>query len=275
MARFIAAATPQALARRIDARVLRGPREKAAKLSIREATGEVREVTIARSADADAVAFMGPRAAPAVFGTLPSGFGYVDLDRLTEDTAEAAFNAVKSTPALIIDMRGYPSGGGHLELGLRLAKGNGTIPGPIFRRPTWSARMLGMADYALGPRFTFQQSFRPSAKTRYTGKVVMLINEYAISSAEHTCLIYAAATDVTFIGAPTLGTDGDIVTVSLPGGLVVRFTGQEVLFPDGRQLQRVGVQPHVPVDRTIAGIREGRDEILAAAVSWLEKNVGK
>ena len=38
---------------------------------------------------------------------------------------------------------------------------------------------------------------------------------------------------------------------------------------DGRQLQRLGIQPHVRVEPTIAGVRAGRDEVLEAAVAFL------
>jgi C-terminal processing protease CtpA/Prc len=110
----------------------------------------------------------------------------------------------------------------------------------------------------------------PSSKPRYSGKVVMLINEQAISAAEHTCLAFSAATDVTFIGTPTVGSDGDITDLVLPGKLHVSFSGHDVRHGDGLQLQRVGVQPHVTVAPTIEGIREGRDEVLEAAVKYLQ-----
>ena len=86
----------------------------------------------------------------------------------------------------------------------------------------------------------------------------MLINEYAISQSEHTCLFFAAATDVTFIGTPTAGANGDVTLMVLPGNLEVSFTGHNVRHADGRQLQRVGIQPHIKVARTVRGIVEGR-----------------
>jgi hypothetical protein len=57
----------------------------------------------------------------------------------------------------------------------------------------------------------------------------------------------------------------------LPGNLVVSFTGREIRHADGRQLQRVGVQPDIAVKPTIAGIRAGRDEVLEAAIEYLRK----
>jgi hypothetical protein len=55
----------------------------------------------------------------------------------------------------------------------------------------------------------------------------------------------------------------------LPGGLVVGFTGYDVRHVDGRQLQRVGLVPHIQVRPTLAGIREGQDEVLARALRYL------
>jgi C-terminal processing protease CtpA/Prc len=150
-------------------------------------------------------------------------------------------------------------------IGPRLIKGDKPIAGAQFRRPFHQGSTIPTRiDYA------FAQNFSPSSKPRYRGKVVMLINEQAISQAEHTCLIFSAATDVTFIGTPTNGTDGDITDFVLPGGLSVVFMGHDVRHGDGRQLQRVGVQPHITVAPTIGGIREGRDEVMEAEVKYLQ-----
>ena len=48
------------------------------------------------------------------------------------------------------------------------------------------------------------------------------------------------------------------------------FSGHDVRHADGRQLQRVGLQPTVRVEPTIAGIRAGRDEVLDAALRYLQ-----
>jgi hypothetical protein len=55
----------------------------------------------------------------------------------------------------------------------------------------------------------------------------------------------------------------------LPGGLTVRFTGHDVRHVDGRQLQRVGLKPHVEVRPTLTGIRAGEGEVLARALEYL------
>ena|SRR5450755_1846513 len=46
-----------------------------------------------------------------------------------------------------------------------------------------------------------------------------------------------------FIGSPPQGSNGDVTNLSVPGGIYVRFSGQGVWHADGRQLQRLGLQP--------------------------------
>jgi C-terminal processing protease CtpA/Prc len=99
--------------------------------------------------------------------------------------------------------------------------------------------------------------------------VVVLINEDAISQAEHTCLFIEACTPTTFIGSPTMGANGDVTNTVLPGGIAIAFSGHDVRHADGRQLQRVGIQPDIKVEPTIAGLRAGRDEVLEAAIEFL------
>src|SRR5262249_60811347 len=103
------------------------------------------------------------------------------------------------------------------------------VVGALFRPPLRDATALsaGPKEPFFG-QFTFEQTLSETTKSRYQGQVVMLIDAWAISQAEHTCLLFAAATDVTFIGSPTNGANGDITNMVLPGNLIVSFTGQEV-----------------------------------------------
>src|SRR5262249_28106168 len=150
-------------------------------------------------------------------------------------------------------MRGYPKATGFV-IGPRLIRGDKAVAAAQFRRPFRQASRVLIDENANQVDHAFTQGFSPSNNPRYTCKVVVLINEQAISQAEHTCLIFSAATDVTFIGTPTNGTDGDVTDFVLPGDLSIAFTGHDVRHGDGRQLQRVGVQPHIAVAPTIAGV---------------------
>ena len=97
----------------------------------------------------------------------------------------------------------------------------------------------------------------------------MLVDERTISQAEHTGLFFEAANGTTFIGSPTMGANGDVTNFIMPGNISITFTGHDVRHADGRQLQRVGLEPQVPMSPTIAGIRAGRDEVLETALKYV------
>jgi C-terminal processing protease CtpA/Prc len=76
-----------------------------------------------------------------------------------------------------------------------------------------------------------------------------------------------AAPGAIVAGSTTAGADGNVSIVPLPGGAMTNITGIGVFYPDRSPTQRTGILPDLEVRPTIAGIREGRDEVLEAAVS--------
>ena len=272
--RLTAASTPQALMYNIHFHLLRGQKDSLAKLTVRGADGKTREVEIARTLS---------RQDPKIFDALlrggekvqilPGGAAYVDLERLTVAEVDKMFETIKSAPAVIFDMRGYPNGTAW-SIAPRLTGKKSPI-GALFSRPIIEATSFYDGVFQTTD-FTFPQTLPEWKGDIYNGKVVMLINEDAISQAEHTALFFEAARpDITFIGTPTMGANGDVTTMVLPGNLVVSFSGHSVRHADGRQLQRVGIEPTVKVAPTIRGLAEGRDEILEAAVKFLQSSAAK
>ena len=275
LSRYTAASTPQALMRSVHANLLRGQKETAAHLSVRGADGATREVELPRSfGNADrAKLFAAMQRSTPVVQVLPSGYGYVDLARLQAGEVDKMFETIKNTPAVIFDMRGYPNGTAW-PVAPRLTEKRMPVAA-LFSRPLLEATSLSNSELAESPNYTFAQRLPERQGDVYRGKVVVLINEDAISQAEHTCMFFEAATDVTFVGTPTTGANGDVTYMVLPGNLAVSFTGHNVRHADGRQLQRVGIQPNVRVAPTLGGVVAGRDEILEAAVKYLRENVKK
>jgi C-terminal processing protease CtpA/Prc len=255
--RILAASTPQALQWRIHQVLLGGAEKSEIKLSLKGKDGNVKVVALTRAARQPQLERQTP-----VYRVLPEGYGYIDLDRLTVAQIDEAFEAIKDTPAVIFDMRGYPNGTAW-SIAPRLTEKKVTTA--RFERMTPSS-----PDTDGESRLRFIQTSEPSPKWRYKGKVIVLINEEAISQAEHTCLFLEASANATFIGTPTNGANGDVTVMILPGSIGVNFTGHDVRHGDGRQLQRVGIQPHVRVEPTIEGIRQGRDEVLERAIEHLK-----
>ncbi|MEW6733874.1 MAG: S41 family peptidase [Acidobacteriota bacterium] len=266
-AKITAASTPQSLRSQVHKFLLRGAQQNKVKLRIKGSDKQVREVTLERTMPWYQ-AVSQERTTP-IYQVLPNGYGYIDLARLPRSDSDKAMDTVMNTPAIIFDMRGYPNGTAWTISPHLTTKRN--VAAAHFHRPMVAANLLGDSDYSLGTKFVFIQPLPEPKGQTYQGKIVMLINEDAISQAEHTCLFFRSATEVKFIGTPTVGANGDVTNLVLPGNLIVYFTGQEVRHPDGRQLQRIGIQPDILVQPTIQGIKEGRDEILDAAVKYLDE----
>lgn len=269
LARYSAASTPQWSMRNVNGRLLLGPKDSVAKLKVQNLAGEIRDVELPRTQPiTDPKFFQLLERSTPVMQVLPSGFGYADLDRLQAGEVDKMFETIKGTPAVIFDMRGYPNGTAW-SIAPRLTEKKNVVAA-LFSRPILQATDLTDSELADSARYSFAQKIPERQGDVYKGKVVVLINEDAISQAEHTCLFFEAATDVTFIGTPTAGANGDVTVMVLPGNLVVSFSGHDVRHADGRQLQRLGIQPTIKAAPTIRGLIDGRDEILEAAIKFLQ-----
>jgi C-terminal processing protease CtpA/Prc len=71
------------------------------------------------------------------------------------------------------------------------------------------------------------------------------------------------------MGTVTAGADGNVTYITLPGGIFVQYTGLGVYYPNGKETQRVGIQPDIVVKQTIAGYLNNKDEQLDKAVEYL------
>ncbi len=188
-AAYFSASTPQALARVLYTNFLRGPENSRFKLKLRASDGLIRETEVAATVTGNdprwAYVDKKQKELP-VFNVLPSGYGYVDLGRLNLGDVNKMFETVKDTPATIFDMRGYPNGTAW-EIAPRLTEKT-NVPAALFSNPIWAAMNRGEADYINGTSFGFTQYLPDRKGDVYKGKIVMLINEYAQSQSEHTCL---------------------------------------------------------------------------------------
>jgi hypothetical protein len=205
-----------------------------------------------------------------ILNLLPGNIGYADLDRLPVAMVDQMFEMFKDTKAIVFDMRGYPNGTAW-AIAPRLTEKN-SVQAARFDRPVAMA-LGGESEHltAFTTTESFVQTIPTTDKWRYKGKTVMLIDERAVSQAEHTGLFFEAANGTKFIGSNTAGANGDVTNFSVPGGIRIGFTGQGVRHADGRQLQRVGLVPDIEVKPTIAGLRAGKDEVLERAMEFIKR----
>ena len=259
--RHISASTSQALERYAALRLTGGPLGSTVSLRLRSAGGVERTVTMMRSEAFELTGRSGP-----LFEVLRGNIGYADLGRLPASQVDSMFERFKGTRAIIFDMRGYPFGTAW-SIAPRLTRAD--MPAAArFSRPNATT-----PDTTERTEFSFTQTLPPTDQWRYLRPTVMLIDERTLSQAEHTGLFLEAANGTKFIGSPTAGANGDVTTVLLPGNVQMTFSGHSVRHADGRQLQRLGLQPDVLARSTIAGLRAGRDEVLEQALRYLERSL--
>lgn len=261
LGKYLAGSNPGVHARTVLRVLLSGPDGSTVKLTVRGGDDKTKEITLPRKTE---YAMLRPKPAREVFTILEDNIGYCDLERLTVGEVGPMLEKLKDTRAIVFDLRGYPQGTAW-ALAPRLNV-TGAKYAASFQRRLVSGGTSGEEGES---RFAFRQPLPVSSGWKYKGKTVTLIDERAISQSEHTGLFLEAACGTTFIGSPTAGANGDVTNLTLPGGLSVSFTGHDVRHADGRQLQRVGLAPHIEVRPTLAGVRAGQDEVLARAIQYL------
>jgi C-terminal processing protease CtpA/Prc len=190
------------------------------------------------------------------FRMLSDDVAYLKLSSVRVADVPDYFRRAADAKVFVIDIRNYPSQFVVMPLAGRLVE-----------RPTPFARFT-VGSPANPGTFTFTQPIvvQPVGP-RYTGTVVVLVDETSISQSEYTTMALRAGANTIVVGSTTAAADGNISPFVLPGGLETLITGIGVFYPDNTPTQRVGIVPDLEVRPTMTGIREGRDEVLEAGVS--------
>jgi C-terminal processing protease CtpA/Prc len=188
---------------------------------------------------------------------LRPGTFYVDLERITDSDWQNVVPRLATAKGVILDLRGYPR---HLTQILPGHWIDEPVPAyqwfvPIVTRPDHDSLSFDSLGWNLQP-----------LKPRLKAPLAILMDASAISKAEAYLTLFDGYHLAHLVGEPTAGTNGNIVTVSLPGDFRVTFTCVKVRKCDGAPFNRVGILPTSPVLPTIAGIRAGRDEQLDRAL---------
>ena len=189
------------------------------------------------------------------FRRLSERVAYLKLSSVKAADAPDYIERARGSDGLIIDIRNYPSEFVVFALGSLLVDAE-----TGFARFTQPDASNPGAFYWGGTA-----SLSPE-QPHYPGRVVILVDETSMSQAEYTSMALRVAPRAVVVGSTTTGADGNVSPFALPGGLQSMISGLGVYYPDGRPTQRVGIVPDLFVTPTIAGIRDGRDEVLEAAL---------
>lgn len=110
---------------------------------------------------------------------------------------------------------------------------------------------------------------------QYNGKVIILMNECTQSYLETMVMSFMDAPNATVIGTPSAGANGNVINITLPGGIQTSISGLAVTYMDGSQTQRIGLKPDITVKQTVKGIAESRDEVIEKAIELITKPESK
>jgi len=195
---------------------------------------------------------------PVQFADLGGGILYVDPARISPGDYDAAGARLAAASGVVFDLRGYPSGPPDFLSHLADSPFK-SMPMlvPVVTRPDRAGWTWDESEWDM-----------PPLKPRYA-RAVFLADDRAVSYAESVLQTVKGAKLGPIVGSPSAGANGNINPFRLPGGYVVIWTGMKVLNADRSLHHGIGVVPDVPVRRTIAGVRAGRDELLEAGIATL------
>lgn len=222
-----------------------------------ERRGQRRTVAVARVTDAGQRPNRHDRPGE-TFQLLSDEVAYLKLSSIRVQDIVGYLEQASETRGLVIDIRNYPSEFVVFALGSRLVQ-----------EPTPFARFT-VGDLQNPGAFTWTEPLSLQRQAPgYMGKVVILVDEVSISQAEYTAMALRAGPQAVVVGSTTAGADGNVSRIPLPGGIRTLISGIGVFYPDKTPTQRVGIVPDIYVTPTIAGIREGRDEVLEEALRYI------
>lgn len=159
---------------------------------------------------------------------------------------------------LIIDLRCYPTWGfreitRHFGTGsprgfAKLGGFNSTIP----RNMRWSkTKKINMRSPV------------------FDKNVAVLIDETSQSHSEYFAMVLKSSSNVRSFGENTAGSNGNMTSLPLPGGLTMKFTGLDVRWADMSKTQGIGVKPDVEIITKRSHILQNEDPVFNMAKSWI------
>lgn len=188
---------------------------------------------------------------------------YVDLGRAEKQDVDPMIEKFANAKGIVFDLRGYPRGTQYLFQHLtdqHLQSAQWLVADQIHPDRVDMVDFKKLGRWEMAPR-----------EPRFKGKFVFITNGSAISYAESCMAIIANYKLAPIVGSPTAGANGNINPFNLPGGYRVVYTGMRVMNHDDSRHHVVGVKPTVPLEPTVQGIRDGRDELLEKAIEILKQ----
>ena len=210
-----------------------------------------------------------PRRHREMHRVLPSGYGYLRFTQWTIGltmSAIAGIEQLKSTPGLVIDLRGNP-GGSVYAVNTMLEKFF-TEPTQLGRTTTRSGHpvslLLGTVDIIKLERDV------PGDPNAYRAPVVILVDGLSASGSELFAGTMQATGRAKVVGEPSCGCLlGFLGYARIPGGGELAYSEVGFVLPNGKHVEGEGVIPDRIVAHTLEDLRMSRDRALEEAQALL------
>lgn len=193
---------------------------------------------------------------------LEEGVIYVNLDQAEWMEIQKRIEEIAAARGVVFDLRGYP-------------KGNHAVISHLLRENDTSKAWMRIPQIIYPDRegITYREMGweLPVKEPHIGGKVVFLTDGRAVSYAESFMSFIEHYKLGEIVGGPTAGANGNVNPFQIPGGFRIIYTGMRVVKHDGSPHHTVGIQPTVPVERTIEGIRAGRDAYIEKALELINR----
>jgi carboxyl-terminal processing protease len=232
--------------------LIRGPAGSTVRMQILRGRSDVREYSIER--EIIEVPSMTSR-------MIGNDIGYIQLYDFGEHSAQEVSDALnrllkQGAKAFILDLR--DNGGGLLDAAVDISS-KFIADGPIVSRID--------RDGHVETDDANQDAIPPHP-------LVVLVNQYSASASEITAGAIQDSRIGILLGTRTFG-KGVVQTIyDLPGGSAIKVTTQRYVTPDGRDINKKGIEPNIVVPMDYRNINvPGKDVQLQAALRYLKRQI--
>jgi len=191
-------------------------------------------------------------------GWLEPDLYYVNLSR-DSITKKLINEQLCNAKAIVFDLRGYPLNDEVFSLLPHLIKK------PLEKRQFFYIPEIRYPDFKL-VKYQNKGSITNAEPPFIKGKLYFLTDASAQSASETVLAQVKGLPNVTIIGTPSSGTNGNINVIYLPGKYRIAYTGMVTKNADGSKHHLKGIQPDIISKPTINGIKNGEDETLNLAI---------
>jgi len=177
-----------------------------------------------------------------------------------------AIDQFRKNDGIVIDLRGNPGG---------LAAMISGIAGHFIDTPdllgTMRTRQVAQLKFTVNPRTSTEdgRTVKP-----YSGPVAIIVDEMTASASECFAGALQDLGRVRVFGRTSMGAALPASTKRLSNGDVLEYVVGDFLTSKGRSLEGGGVVPDEIQPLSIASLAAGKDDALAAALAWIDRQAG-